>query len=129
MITLENNDIHSKIIVQPNSLPYKEGSKIPGRYHRAIYDNKVFTVSESFYDEWKRGDIAILNLTEGTREIKDDAGEVVDVVPTLTYAGHANWNQVTNVKRRTAELMAIDLKAKAMAHLDENTLKELQDAM
>lgn len=114
-----------------SGLPYGQDTKNAGEtYSRFRYNGTVFIVpdSDNFVNDFLKGKVHTIWLTEGTRMVQDAEGNDTPVA-SIQFDSHINNDQIIGMTKTEAILNSITKgNFKAEIELTEDALKELEEA-
>jgi hypothetical protein len=131
MHKLTGRQVVSELQIQAEELEYQVPDTSPmygKKYHRAIFQNKVFTVTPEVFKQWRDGELAEFNVIDTKRKVVDSQTNETSEVDALAYSGSATWKQLKNIRTNEVELDVIEKKAMKELKLDETTINELLKA-
>lgn len=140
MVTISGRDVISKLNVDSQELKISKGPNVDQAYYRARYDGIGFTVNTDFYQSWKAGKIAEVNLVESSYQVDDPENPDVPITrKSWQLSAYATIDQVLMVEQNEHQLELTKRKGKIQLkkmeyeelkdlELDEETVKSILQA-
>ena len=85
----------------------KDKNATPQEYRLLVFNNIVFRVEESVYQQWSNGELFDMTLIEGTYDKEQEDG-TIKPIPSLTYSGSRTTSKVINRKLSAKKIEMID---------------------
>lgn len=131
MVKLKGNDVVDELQIQDEALSYNVSETSPmygKKYHRAIFKNKVFTVTPDIYKKWAAGELASFTIVDTMRTVVNPETNEATEIAAFGYGGSATWAQLQSIKKNESALSMIEKKAEKALTLTPEDIQALLEA-